>query len=271
MKWVLIFCFSYGVLVFYIYFIQSRLLFFPDQTPFHQCAGVAQSGGEVYEDTENGIRYYIVKSKNTSAKGWVIHFHGNGGRACERFLTLKNLLPLGYHLVLAEYPGYAQSSPLPLDDNQILKGASDLHMHIVQINSEELPIILFGESLGTAPATYLAYKNKKFVQALILQTPFTSITQLAQGHYPFLPIRWILRFPFPAEEWASKITTPVFVFHGTKDEIIPFKMGQEQFNKFSSKNKEFLEVSSAKHNDLLFVAGPELWKKIDAFLSLSTL
>lgn len=114
-----------------------------------------------------------------------------------------------------------------------------------------------------------------FIQSRLLffpdQTPFTSITQLAQGHYPFLPIRWILRFPFPAEEWASKITTPVFVFHGTKDEIIPFKMGQEQFNKFSSKNKEFLEVSSAKHNDLLFVAGPELWKKIDAFLSLSTL
>lgn len=260
--------FLFAILIFYaafcvfVFVYQKRLLFFPDLASFDHCPGVKAAGGEAIE--RGGARYYFIPTDNKNPKGVILHFHGNGGRACDRYPYLKNLNEMGYHLALAEYPGYAEEAPLPSEDEIMRSGQAVFES--VQKRDSKLPVILFGESLGGAPAVWLAARNSG-VKALVLQTPFPSIAAVGQIHYPYLPVKLLLRDKYGAGEWAKKTNVPVFVFHGTKDGIIPLKLGREQFENFPSAEKEFFKVSKAGHNDILLVAGEELWEKIKSFLN----
>ncbi|MEX1098879.1 MAG: alpha/beta hydrolase, partial [Bacteriovoracaceae bacterium] len=243
--------FLYAVVIFYfafcafVYFYQKRMLYFPDKTAFKNCPSVKTAGGEARVLEASGARYYLIKTQAQKPKGWIIHFHGNGGRACDRHQFLKELSPRGYHLALAEYPGYAEDAPLP-DQEQVLTHAMAVYEDIEKEVQNSLPVILFGESLGAAVATYVASK-KTDVAALVLQTPFASTVKVGKAHYPFLPVKSLLRHTFPAGDWALEINAPVFVFHGTKDEIVPLSLGKEQFENFPSQEKKFWRVPKAGH------------------------
>lgn len=220
----------------------------------------------MYVESRNA-RFYSIKTKVASPKGWVIHFHGNGGRACDRYGLVNDFLKMGYHLALAEYPGYAQEADLP-GQEELLSSAMGVYDAVEKMDPD-LPIVLYGESLGAAVATWLA-SEKDSAKALILQSPFPSIKRVAKHHYPYLPAALLLH-TFPADQWAQKTDTKtkakVFVFHGDQDDIIPMEMGKEQFENFPSERKTFWEVRGAGHNDIGFVAGGELWSKLGKFLS----
>lgn len=254
--------FLYALFCALYYFLQKRMIFFPDQTAFSRCGHVQRDGGEAIE--EGSARYYMFKSRQSKTRAIVIHFHGNGGRACDRYPYLKELRELGFHLALAEYPGYAQDTTLPGQD-KILRHAKAV-VESAKNKYPGMPLVFFGESLGAAVATWLGTQFQP--GALILQTPFESLGEVGKHHYPWLPARAFLRHPFPANKWAGNVKAPVFVFHGEEDEIIPFKMGKRQFENFDKGSKNlFWTVSGARHNDILLHADAELWKRVDGFLN----
>ena len=123
-------------------------------------------------------------------------------------------------------------------------------------------IILFGESLGGAIAAWLAAKENPGL--LVLASVFTSVPDMAETIYPFLPVRLIARFDYNTLESLQTITSPVFVAHSPQDEIIPFEHGQNLF-KAAAEPKQFLTLQGGHNNGFIFMR--ESWvKALGAFV-----
>lgn len=190
------------------------------------------------------------------AEGWLLLFHGNAGTAADRFYTIAGLLKLPLNLVLVEYPGY-DSTPGEPSQEAFLKQADELYE--AYKSEADLPFYLFGESLGTGVATWLA--SQKPVEALVLQTPYTSIADLAAEHYPLFPVRWLIRHPFPAHEWAKHVTARVLVIHGDQDQTIPIENARRQFENFNTQ-KKFVAIKGGTHFSHDLQESKEYWTSL---------
>lgn len=266
-KWIVIGLCLYFCIVFAVYFYQDKLLFFPDRMAFSVCPQITASQLEYEVVQEKNLRYYKIKTSNAVPKGWVIHYHGNGGRACDRFPLMQEWLSRGYNLVLAEYPGYSENTPVP-GMKQLLKVSLGIFQKLKAEIADNVPVILYGESLGSAVATFVASQAGDEISALILQSPFTSVAEVGQDHYFLLPVKWLVKHSVPADEWARQVNVPVFIFHGSDDFIVPVKFGKKQARNFPIENRVFWEVPEAAHNDLVFKAGTRIWDYFEAFLNV---
>ena len=94
---------------------------------------------------------------------------------------------------------------------------------------ENNKIILYGESLGTGVAVEIGKKNN--FNSIILESPFTSMENAAKIYYPYLPVKLLLKDKYNSISKIKKITTPILIMHGKKDDIVPFSMGKELFEK----------------------------------------
>ena len=210
-------------------------------------------------------KYHFYLHKKEEARVWILHFHGNAGAACHRAFYIKELSDVEANIILAEYPGYS-NDPKKSTERSILNNARALFHYLQSINTNNLPIILYGESLGCGVAINLALREK--VAGLILQTPYTSISDIARVHYPFLPIRWLIKNNFPANTWAKEVYTKVLILHGVKDDIIPIKIGRRLVTNFPHP-PQFEEFSEFGHNDLN-LGNPKYWQVVKDFISQIT-
>ena len=209
--------------------------------------------------TEIGpIRYYFKEHPNP--KGVFIMFHGNGGSACDRYDYLESLQSLPLHFVFIEYPGYA-GDRARTSEKRILEQA----LHIADHFSEnKIPLYIFGESLGTAPATYVAAKRE--VGGLILMSPFTSISDVAQHHYFYLPVKYIIRNPFKAYQWAPQVKASTLVLASPTDEVVPFKFTKKVMEYFTTPPK-LIEFPDTSHNFMSVMNSDLFWTSIKDFLN----
>ncbi|MFZ8934286.1 MAG: alpha/beta hydrolase [Bacteriovoracaceae bacterium] len=245
---------------FFIFFIfvvtlvsvfQKNLIFFPDKTPLSSC----HYSQDLIVNDDKGVRYY--KWKAPESKGTLIHFHGNAGRACDRLYLLEVFKSYSLDIIFAEYPGYAENKNL-VGQKKLLENASLLFS---SLNSEK-PIFLYGESLGSSISTFLA--SKYSVQGLILQSPFTSLKELAQKIYPFLPVKWFIRYPLEQDKWAATVNAPVLILHGVNDEIVPYEMGQKLSTIF--KDSKLVSFDNKAHNDIT-LNNPKLFEEVSRFIN----
>jgi pimeloyl-ACP methyl ester carboxylesterase len=181
----------------------------------------------------------------TPAKAWVIFIHGNSGTACDRahFATTFAELPL--HWVYFEYPGFAGDPERP-SVTRTLEAAEMAWNSVQKENTKGLPVLVWGESLGTGVAVYLASRHPE-VRGVILQTPYTSISDIAARRYPFYPVRSLIREDFRAGEWAPQVKAPALVYHSRDDRTIPFDLGRALFDRLGSAQKVFAEFAESGH------------------------
>jgi uncharacterized protein len=175
----------------------------------------------------------------------IVRFHGNGSQlADEEWLALEcKSRELGYFAI--EYPGYGVAPGEPSQDS-VLAAAEAGVQWLEKSGVARTDMVLFGQSLGTAPAIYLA--GKGYGRRLILATPYTSIGDIGARAFPFLPVRLLLRDNFPAGEWAASVSQLTKVIHGTEDEVIPYDIGKALADKLP--NARLQTVVGAGHNTL---------------------
>jgi fermentation-respiration switch protein FrsA (DUF1100 family) len=118
--------------------------------------------------------------------------------------------------------------------------------------------------VGTYPAIRLA--NEKKVGAIILEAPFTTFVELSKLHYPFVPTLLLKDFQFSNTQWIPTIQSPVFILHGTEDEICPYAMAERLFEQ-APEPKEFFAILGGHHNDLPIAGGEDFWRKPYEFLT----
>lgn len=189
----------------------------------------------------------------------MVIFHGNAGYALHRsdYASLLRAAAPNHavSLYILEYPGYGARSGSPSQES-FLAAAREAIDTIPPIT----PVILLGESIGTGVASATASAIPDRIQGLLLLTPFDRLANVAQHHYPILPIRWIMRDQYPAEDWLKKYQGPIVIILAANDTIVPAKFGQKLHDTYAGP-KLLLIADQADHNDLLHALPKSTWQQ----------
>lgn len=206
------------------YMLQNALLFhpFPGPLPEPMAAGYPQLTMR-HLDVPGGPRLAFWGSDPAPGKPVVLYLHGNGGSAAYRGFLVAPYAERGWGVVLAEYRGWSGNAGHPSESG--LQADALAFADWAAREWPGHPLIVWGESLGTSLALGVAAERP--VLGVVLDAPFTSITEVAARVYPWMPVRWLVRSPFDSMALLPKVTAPVMVVHGLADELIPPEMGRE--------------------------------------------
>ena len=258
----------YGLLCGVIYFFQENLIFLPTilsqehsfvmDSPFEEVTLKAEDGALL-----NGLHFKVENSRGT-----ILYFHGNAGNLQRWGQLTEFFVEMNYSVIVMDYRGYGKSTGKKSMEK--LYADSELWYSYAKQEYSENEIIVYGRSLGTTFATYLASHNQP--KNLILESPFYSIEEVAKSRFPFLPIKSLLHYKFPTYQYINKVSCPITIYHGTKDSVINYKQGEKLFNSIEKENKSLISVPNGGHNDLVSFDGylntieEVLEKKLEEFL-----
>ena len=219
---------AYLVLLFFVYFYQRNLLYHPSENNY-QNDKIQFSYDEIFIKVDDKIKLksWII-NKNLKKFKTLVFFHGNAGELSNRIYKLNELNKLDINILLISWRGFSGNEGSPTEDNLY----KDAEAAIQWLNRKEVKndrIILYGESLGTGVAVEIGKKNN--FNSIILESPFTSMENAAKIYYPYLPVKLLLKDKYDSLSKITTIKTPILIMHGKKDDIVPFSMGKELFEK----------------------------------------
>lgn len=193
----------------------------------------------------------------------VLVCHGNAGNISHRLdRTLLMHSNLGTDVLLFDYRGFGHSSGRP-NESGTYDDVRAAYRYLVEDRGvAEDRIVLFGESLGAAVALQLATEVR--AAGLVLEAPFTSIRDMAQEAYPFIPNGWV-RTRYENVEKIPALEMPLLIVHGTDDETVPFAQGKNLFEA-AKEPKRFLPIEGAGHSDAFLVGRDVYWRAWKEFL-----
>ena len=249
--------FVYLGLAIVLYIGQSNLVFMPSkdiiETP--ETVGIKFEDLQITtKDNVNLAAWFVpFRDNNPLGKSVVLFCHGNGGNISNRVSYLPIFKDLGLATFLFDYRGYGRSEGNPSEEGTYndVEAAWQYLTQEKQIPPQK--IIIYGESLGGAIASYIAEKTSRDQQnagGLILASTFTSISDRAAEIYPFLPIRFLSRFSYNSINRLPNIKMPVLVIHSTDDEIIPFHHGDRNFQ-IANQPKQLVKLRGDHNNGFL--------------------
>jgi fermentation-respiration switch protein FrsA (DUF1100 family) len=259
----------YLALVLLVYIFQGRMLYLPTIGGRDLLATPADIGLE-FEDVRFTTRDGVV------LHGWFIpgarggpvllYCHGNAGNISHRLDQIRILHDLGLSVFIFDYRGYGLSTGHPSEAGTY-DDAQAAWNHLVDSRKfAARDIVIYGQSLGAAIAAHLARERES--AALILESPFTSIADVAGRHYWFLPVRWLSRFEYATAAYVGEVRAPVLVIHSPDDEIVPFALGREVFAR-AHEPKTLLEISG-DHNAGFLLSGVRYTEGLRQFLQSHT-
>ncbi len=237
----------YLLLVAVVYVSQAGMLYLPN-LPSRNLDATPGAIGLDYEDIT------LTASDGVRVHGWfvpgesqrvLLYFHGNAGNISHRLYSIREWNELGLSVFIIDYRGYGQSEGKPSEKGLYRDGKAAWQYLTGERGLAPEDIILFGRSLGGSVAAWLAAREQP--AALIVESSFTSVPDIGQEAYPWLPVRWLTRFKHATRDGVSEVTSPVLVVHSRDDEIIPFHHG-EAIYKAANEPKTFLEIRGG-HND----------------------
>ena len=219
---------AYFVLLVFIYFYQRNLLYHPSENNY-QNDKIQFSYDEIFIKVDDKIKLksWII-NKNLKKFKTLLFFHGNAGELSNRIYKLNELNKLDINILLISWRGFSGNEGSPTEEN-LYKDAKAAIKWLNRKEVENNKIILYGESLGTGVAVEIGKKNN--FNSIILESPFTSMENAAKIYYPYLPVKLLLKDKYNSISKIKKITTPILIMHGKKDDIVPFSMGKELFEK----------------------------------------
>ena len=200
-----------------------------------------------YIKVSDSIKLLSWLSRPKRNKPIILYFHGNSFDIGERAFKIKKFIDKGYGVLIFAYRGFSGNKGKPNENNIYNDSKIIIKWLKKTLSIEENNIILYGESLGTGVAIEMAQKRN--FRSVILEAPFTSITEIAKKMYPIYPVKFLIWDKFDNLSKINSIFSPILFIHGKKDEIVPFEMGERLYNSYKNK-KENLFVDEAMHNNL---------------------
>lgn len=247
----------YGAVVAVFYAAQRKMLF-PAPMRYQPPAEAGLSG--VREDPLVTADGETVMTWRTEGGGRpvVLFFHGNGDSLAHLAFNVVYWQGLGWEVVVATYRGYPGSTGRPSEEALVADGLA-VFDRIVARGTPPEDIVVAGLSLGSAVAVAVAAQRR--AKALFLQAPPSAIDEVAANHYPWLPVRPLMRDPFRSIDRIGRVEAPVFVVHGDEDWVVPLRFGRRLFEA-APEPKRLLVLPGTGH-----VLGPEAgWPEFERFL-----
>ncbi|OGF73250.1 hypothetical protein A2W54_00585 [Candidatus Giovannonibacteria bacterium RIFCSPHIGHO2_02_43_13] len=247
----------FAFVAFYILFgtiisiFQERIIYHPYEQDFKTCRAF-----ESAEKIEfNGTRMYFKKSGSKLA----VLYHGNAGSACDRSFLADIFVNSGYSFLVVEYAGYSNDGRKPSHD--LIK--NDVKNAVRFISSENFnEVAVIGESIGSGAAAYHA--ALMLPDKLMLISPFSNLLDMARSKFWYYPVFIMVDNAFDNLENLKNYDNRIVIIHGEKDDVIQYSLGQKLFLALPVKNKEFVTIAGAGHNDLF--THPEAYTAMYNFL-----
>ena len=219
-----------GLLVIYTFFLvlififQRNLMYHPDENNY--------SGDKLEVDIK---KVKIKTYDGIDLLGWfhkkdlkkfktIVYFHGNAGKLENRIHKLNHFKDMDVNFLIIAWRGFSGNDGKPSEEGLYIDGNSVIKW-LKNLGLLEEDIIIYGESLGTGVATEIAQNNN--FAGLVLETPFTSMTEAAKNFYPYIPVGILLKDKYENDKKINNINIPVLVMHGEADQIVPFWMGKK--------------------------------------------
>jgi fermentation-respiration switch protein FrsA (DUF1100 family) len=248
-----------------VWTLQRRLMYFPTGgMPTPGEIGLTNVEAVTFE-TNDGLHLsgWFVAASGPSPRLTVLVFNGNAGNRAHRAPLAAALHRHGLQVLLVDYRGYGGNPGTPTENGLAADSRAARAYLAGRPDVDASRIVYFGESLGTAVAIDLAVEHPP--AALVLRSPFTSMADIGQHHYPFLPVRLLLRDRFAAIDRIGRIRAPLLVIAGGHDRIVPIENSRRLYDAAVAP-KTLLVLPNADHNDDELLAGEEMIRAIVNFL-----
>jgi fermentation-respiration switch protein FrsA (DUF1100 family) len=202
---------------------------------------------DVHFSSHDGVKLHGWYVPHAAPRAVVLFCHGNG----EHVARLAPMLALlreraGVSVFAWDYRGYGHSGGKPSEKN-LLADARAAQLWLAEhegIRPED--VVLYGRSLGGAVAVGLAAEHP--VRGMVLERTFADMVETAAYHFPWLPVKLLMRNRYPSAKRIAAYTGPLLMTHGTADRIVPFEMGKRLFDAATTPNKRFFVVEGGDHN-----------------------
>lgn len=262
-----VFCAGYAGLLLLLAVGQRTLIYLPSRAPESELIAIARSerlapwrnlAGEII-----GWHRPRLAGQEPAANRLIL-FHGNAGYALHRTHFIDGLESLDggrlWQVYLFEYPGFGARSGSPSEES-----ITEAAVAAVDSLGSDTPIYVAGESLGSGPASALAHRLPQRLPGVLLITPYSSLPEVAGVHYPFVPVRWLLRDRWDNLAALAPYPGRLGVILAGADEVIPVAQGQRLFDAAQGAKRIWI-MPSAGHNGLDFTPGASWWREASDFL-----
>ncbi|MCC6721934.1 MAG: alpha/beta hydrolase [Bacteroidia bacterium] len=195
---------------------------------------------------ENDVSLNFLKFSSKNSKGALLYFHGNKDNLNRWGKIASELTKYNYDVYVIDYRGYGKSKGILSEKS--LYNDSLFFYNYIKDTFKPNKIVLYGRSLGTGMASWLASKVKP--SKLILETPYYSMYNLVGNFLPEFFFKNKLKYHFNTYLHLKNTEFKIIIFHGTKDEVVPYESGQKLFKCINNINKIFYTIEDGKHNNL---------------------
>lgn len=223
--------------------------------------------GDVWEIAEAGLTAEAVSIPvgDESVNGWyappaegmpsILYLKGNSGSFSAEYERFVAFTADGYGVLSFDYRGFPLS-PGSITQDNILADALAAYDWLA---AQGDPVVVWGRSLGSAPATYVA--SQRDAEALLLETPMYSAVSVASERYPYAPVGLLMLDQFRTNEWISDVSEPVFIAHGTADTVVSVGNGERLYAEAPNPYDLWI-VEGAGHGDFWRLG---IWERAKAF------
>lgn len=240
-----------------LWVFQRQLIYFPNPTYVGLAGKVLPGAREVTLRTSDHLELgaWFVPAREPDRGVTVLVANGNAGNRSMRAPLAAALAGAGLSVLLFDYRGFGGNPGTPTEEGLALD-ARAAHRHLV--DEAGVPpdrLLYYGESLGTAVVTRLATEHPP--AGLVLRSPFSDLASVGRAHYPFLPVRTLLKDRYPVAGPISRVTVPTTVVYGTRDSVVPPAQSRAVAAAAAGPTR-VLAIEGADHNDRVLLDGPEL-------------
>ena len=237
----------------HIYYHQEEMLFQQAALPENYVFNFEEPFEELFLDTEEGACINALFFRTENPKGVVLYFHGRGGNLSDNWGKVSlEFISRGYDFFVMDYRGFGKSKG-KLSEKALYHDADYCYNYLNNLYRED-QIVVYGRSLGTGIATYVASHHDP--KSLVLESPYFSILDLTPQQIPYVPrflIPPLLKYHFRTDQWIVRVDAPILIFHGTKDELVPYESSTRLLKLIKNKRDTLLiSIENGTHNHLHF-------------------
>ncbi|MBP8041583.1 MAG: alpha/beta hydrolase [Bacteroidales bacterium] len=221
---------------------------------------------ELKLQTSDGESLHAWWMPTDDAQYTILFFHGNAGNISRGEKRMRLFREMGCNALTIDYRGYGISSGSIKKEEDIYEDSRTAWQYLIKEQGiPEEKIIIWGWSMGGAVAVNLAMQ--KNCHALVMESTFYSLYDVAGRFYRFLPLSWLMKYHFTSGEKLLQIKVPVLFAHSPADETVPYINGMRLYEKFSG-TKKFIELTG-DHNHGIFDTQDKFVPQAKQFLKLS--
>lgn len=241
-----------------LYFGQERSIFFPRPNDPQLRERYAAQRIEI-KTADGTLEGWWIENALATTPAVILYF---GGNAEDVLYTASEASSIDARaVVVVNYPGYGGSSGKP-GQKALYECGLGLYDYAIKRGVLAKHIVVMGRSLGSGVASMLT--GARSVGAAVLITPYDSLAAVAAGHYPFLPVRLLLRHPFPSTDWAKVAHAPALLLAAEHDNVVPATRAQKLFDAWAGP-KQIHVLAQTGHNDIEM--HPDYYRLINEFLA----